>query len=74
MRTVNTATDRNGKRIVKGDRVLCISYYDKSPMNTVKVLGIRRQGADATILDCESAPCSDFPHHTSHRASFTEVQ
>lgn len=76
-RRCSSATDRNGKRICRGMRILYVGcpsgeHFTIQP-TPVKVFEIYRQGADGTILECEYAPKPDYPSHFSCRASDTVV-
>jgi hypothetical protein len=61
----------NGRTIRVGDRVTAISLYNGQPMNTGAVVSIRKAGADGTIVQLDTPPSSDYPHHFTHRASLT---
>lgn len=62
-RRVSTATDREGKKIRRGEWVALV------PGHPVLVEDIYRQGADGTILRTKPAPNPEYPHHFSCRAS-----
>ena len=65
------ATGKDGKPIRVGDLVQTVSIYELNKlMNRARVLRIRRQGYDGTILDLDGPADPIYPHNKTHRASY----
>lgn len=77
-RICNSAKDRKGNKIQRGDTVLYLGWRSGERFTIqptpVKVVNIHHQGSDGTILTCDRPPNADYPGHYTCRATNTEKQ